>query len=116
MLPPDSRLTASSDIKSVVVSGSRVRTSILAIYTAPSNVGHIRFACIAGKKVHASAVIRHAVQRKLRAACKELSTSLVGSYDIVVVALSATIRSMSLRDVERDIAQGVERLGIKEVL
>ncbi len=84
----------------------------MTIYSAPSTEGRIRFACVAGKKVDKSAVVRHAVQRKLRAACREHITALRGSYDIVVVALTPTIRSMSLQDISQEIAGGLEKAGI----
>lgn len=112
MLAPDNRLTASQDIESVVKSGTRTRAGIVTIYSAPSTKGRIRFACVAGKKVDKSAVVRHGVQRKLRAACREHITALQGSYDIVVVALTPTIRSMSLQDVSREIVDGLRKAGI----
>ncbi len=112
MLSPNNRLTASSDIERVVVSGTRVRTRIVAIYSAPSNVGRIRFACVAGKKVHKSSVIRHSLQRKLRAACRSAITRIPGSYDIVVVALTPTIRSMKLQEVTQEITDGLVKVGV----
>lgn len=114
MLSSPNRLTASSDIERVVVKGARVRTNIITIYSAPSDKGRIRLACVAGKKVHPSAVIRHSIQRKLRAACRLHITSLSGSYDIVVVALNQEIRVMSVDEVVRDIARGLEKMGIKQ--
>jgi ribonuclease P protein component len=113
MLASKNRLTASQDIERVVKSGTRVRTKIMTIYSAPSQEGRIRFACVAGKKVHKSAIVRHAVQRKLRAACRERVTSLEGSYDIVVVALTPTIRSMSLQEISGELIHGLETVGIR---
>ncbi len=112
MLASNNRLTASRDIEKVVMSGTRVRTKIMTIYSAPSTEGRVRFACVAGKKVHKSAVVRHAVQRKLRAACRGQVTSLNGSYDIVVVALTPTIRSINLAELRREIVSGLETMGL----
>ncbi|HLC49755.1 MAG TPA: ribonuclease P protein component [Candidatus Andersenbacteria bacterium] len=107
MLKKENRLTKSQDIENIVRGGARLRTKHMVIYTMPSTQGHIRFACVAGKKVHASAVIRHSVQRKIRAACSIIVTSRPGSYDIVVVALTPAIRSMDIQDVVRDITPGL---------
>ncbi len=107
MLALENRLTASSDIKKVVMQGRCVRTKSMNICSSPSSLNHVRFACVAGKKVHASAVVRHGVQRKLRAACREVITTIDGSYDIVVVALTKNIRSMSVRDIAKEITSGL---------
>lgn len=112
MLASTNRLTASQDIERVVKGGARVRTNIVALYSAPSTEGVVRFACVAGKKVHKSAVVRHGVQRKLREACRKQSTLYTGSYDIVVVALTPQISSMDLEDVSQEIAHGLKILGI----
>ncbi|MEK7500234.1 MAG: ribonuclease P protein component [Patescibacteria group bacterium] len=88
MLARKNRLTKSIDIENVVVRGTRVRGKNIAIYSAVNTLPVVRFACVAGKKVHASSVVRHRVQRKIRAACASVITSFRGSYDIVVVAQS----------------------------
>jgi len=107
MLARKNRLTASSDIQQVVVHGARVRTNNLSIYSAPNAVNNTRFACVAGKKVHASAVVRHSIQRKIRAACASITTSFTSSYDIVVVALIKDVRSMSVQDMVQEISKGL---------
>lgn len=103
MLPFKNRLSADSDIKRVVTTGARVRTNIASVYIAPSNVGALRFACIAGKKVHKSAVVRHSVQRKIRSACKFLDIKQE-QLDIVIVATTPEIRFMKVQDIAREIS------------
>ncbi|MDA1168781.1 MAG: ribonuclease P protein component [bacterium] len=107
MLARKNRLTASSDIKNVVARGSRVRGNNIAIYSAVNPLDVVRFACVAGKKVHASSVVRHRVQRKIRAACAYIVTTWTGSYDIVVVAQSQGVCSMSVQDIEQEIKKGL---------
>lgn len=107
MLAKKNRLTTSSDIENVVVRGLRVRGKYVTIYSAPSTHGEPRIACVAGKRVHASAVIRHSVQRKLRAACRDIVTTFHGSYDIVVVALSPDVRHISVQEIRSEISKGL---------
>lgn len=112
MLALENRLAASSDITRVVTVGSRIRVKNVALYSAPSDKGLFRFACVAGKKVHQSSVVRHAVQRKLRAACRKAITALSGSCDIVVVALSPSIQYMKVLELEQEIISGLKKLGV----
>lgn len=110
MLARKNRLTVSSDIKNVVARGSRVRGNNIAIYSAVNAHGVVRFACVAGKKVHANSVVRHRVQRKIRAACAHVVTIWTGSYDIVVVAQSQDVYSMSVQSIAQEISKGLPNI------
>lgn len=103
MLPFKNRLSADSDIKRVVTIGARTRTNIASVYIAPSKVDALRFACVVGKRVHKSAVVRHSIQRKIRAACKLLDINRVG-LDVVIVATTPEIRFMGIQDIVLEIS------------
>lgn len=107
MLTRKNRLTASSSIEQVVLRGARVQGKYVGMYYSPSHGGDLRFACVAGKKVHASAVIRHGVQRKLRAACREIVATYKGSYDIVVVARTPEVASVRVQEIISEITKGL---------
>lgn len=107
MLARKNRLTASSDIENAVKRGARVRGENIAIYSVANAFSISRFACVAGKKVHSSSVVRHRVQRKIRAACADIATSWNGSYDIVVVAQSQNVSRMSIQDIAKEILKGL---------
>lgn len=110
MLAKKNRLAASSDIEDVVVRGARVQGKYVTIYYSPSVGGEVRFACVAGKKVHASAVVRHRVQRKLRAACREIVTTYKGSYDIVVVARTPEVASVNVQEIISEITKRLPQI------
>lgn len=101
MLASSFRLRASADIERVTRAGKRLVVPIATIYLlSPSPSGHTRIACVAGKRVHKSSVVRHAVQRKLRAACRTLPLDLKDSYDMVIIASRADIRTMKQEEIK----------------
>ena len=100
MLSPKFRLRASADIERTIRAGKRIQTPFAALYIlAPSVVAHVRICCVAGKKVDTSAVVRHAVQRKLRAASAALPIQSDNPYDMVIVASNTLSRTMKIKEI-----------------
>ena len=89
--------------------GARVQTEHVVIYSAPSLSGTFRCACIVGKKVHKSAVIRHRIQRRLREACKQCMVAISGAYDIVVIAKKQHIQLMDMQEIIHEIKGGIQK-------
>jgi ribonuclease P protein component len=80
------RLHRRQDIEQAVRYGTRVVTPYIAVYWRTSiAAAQPRIACIAGKRVHASAVRRHRAQRLLRALAKEIIPRLQSGVDMVWV-------------------------------
>ncbi len=103
------RLASSQDIERVMKTGARVQTEHAVIYSAPSPSGTFRCACIVGKKVHKSAVIRHRIQRRLREACKESMVAISSAYDIVVIAKKQHIQLMDMQEIVHEITGGIQK-------
>lgn len=87
MLSGKHRLRRDEDIKRVLHTGERIRTRALQVsllkttLTAPARVS-----VVAGKRVHASAIVRHKVQRLLREIVADVLRQYPTGYDMVVVA------------------------------
>ncbi len=108
MLPPLSRLRASGDIERVIKTGRRISTPIATLYIlSPSTAGCVRISCVVGKKVHKLSVVRHRVQRKLRAACNALPLGADRSYDMVIVASNVNIRTMKNDEITTILLHGI---------
>ncbi len=71
----------------VVRRGRRLRTPYLVMYVLRSTAGSSRVACVVGKKVHRTAVVRHRIQRQMREIAQQTIPSLSRSHDMVWVAL-----------------------------
>ena len=101
MLPRPHRLHRQDDIIRVVRTGQKIITPYVIIHylrtTTPS-----RIACVVGKKVSPSAVIRHRYQRYLRAIAATIYPSLsANTYDMVWVgrpSLTQVAKSTVLKD------------------
>lgn len=110
MLARSDRLHLSADIERVTRTGVRTQTPIGAVYIlTPSPAGRTRIACVVGKRVHSSAVVRHATQRKLRHACRALPNTPHGPYDMVVVASTAGIRTMNQKEIIDILSHAINR-------
>lgn len=110
MLARSDRLHRSAEIEHVIRTGLRTRTPIGTIYLLISpHTGRRRIACVAGKRVHSSAVARHAVQRKLRHACRALPNTPRTSYDMVVVASTVDIRTMKNKEITDILRHAITR-------
>ena len=78
------------------------------IYTYPLPSGElVRVACIVGKRVHASSVVRHAIQRRLRAACSALIPMINGPYRIVIVVSNGVVLDVDFQQLMSDIYYGI---------
>jgi ribonuclease P protein component len=99
----------SREIEHLVKTGTKIRVSFGTVYIhIPSETGISRVACVAGKKAHRLAVIRHAIQRRLRAAVKSLpSSSSIPSYEMVIVASSVKVREMEFQDIIGELHHGL---------
>ncbi|MEO6077419.1 MAG: ribonuclease P protein component [Candidatus Andersenbacteria bacterium] len=107
MLQPQNRLRDSVEITQALRSGGRVRLPLFDIFVAPSTASVIRVACVVGKRAHAHAVQRHAIARRLRAACARVVVCIPGSYNVVIVGKSSVVLSASFEDIIRDIYYGI---------
>lgn len=104
MLPSRFRLTASADIERVITIGTRVYTPFATLYVlAQPEKDCTRIACVVGKRVDKTAVVRHAVQRKLRAAIITLPVTMKASYDMVIVASNTRARLMKSSEITEHI-------------
>lgn len=103
------RLTSSKDIERVIKTGSRAQMEHVVIYAAVSGGNGSRCACVVGKKVHKSAVIRHRIQRRMREACKKSIVAISGAYDIVVIAKTQHIQLMDMQELINEIADGFHK-------
>lgn len=108
MVGPQHRLRASSEIMQTLKNGRRVHFSCYDIYTRPLEAGaHVRMACIAGKRVHGSSVVRHAVQRRVRSAFGVLIPAINAPYAVVIVVTSSVVLGMDFKRLLHDIYYGV---------
>lgn len=108
MLSPKLRLRASADIERAIRTGKRIQTPFATVYIlTPSTVAHARICCVAGKKVDASAVVRHAVQRKLRAASAALPIQSDNPYDMVIVASNTLSRIMKIEEITNHLLHAI---------
>lgn len=90
MLARPHRLTSSKEIRSCVTRGRRLLTPYFTLYwREKASDTPTRAACVAGKKISPSSVIRHRAKRQLREVAREIITFLPRRYDIVLVARPA---------------------------
>src|SRR5258708_4795019 len=108
MLQPQARLRASVEIMRVLRSGTKTRLPYCTLYVRPTDAPYsVRIACVVGKKVHKSAVVRHAIQRRVRAACRAITTSIPVSCDVVIVVLDSVVLDVDYQSLIRDIYYGI---------
>lgn len=100
MLPKVYRLHRSSDIVSVVRTGKKIITPYVIIHSRKALAGatYTRVACVVGKKVSPSAVIRHRYQRWLRVVAEKHLLSFGGVCDMVWVGRSSLLQVKRLAD------------------
>lgn len=109
MMKPDNRLRASADIMRVLKSGRKARFFGFSLYVAPvleSGAG-LRIACIVGKKVHASSVVRHAIQRRVRAAAARSIHALPTGYDVVIVVHDGVLLTVDFEEMIQSLYYGI---------
>lgn len=108
MFSRTNRLSSSRDIQRTLKAGLRAKTKLFSIYVAQSGGASMRFVCVVGKKVHKSSVVRHAIQRRIRAACRKIQFPDNWYRDVVLLALSSEIQTMSIEDIASDIQYGLQ--------
>ncbi|HSX24487.1 MAG TPA: ribonuclease P protein component [Candidatus Andersenbacteria bacterium] len=109
MMKPPYRLRSSHIIRETLRYGARSRLSYGDIYTAPSaDAESVAIACIVGKRVHASSVVRHAIQRRVRAACGKLIPLINGPYVIVIVVSDSVVLDMDFQVLMSDIYYAIQ--------
>lgn len=109
MLHVSFRLRASADIQQVLRAGKRIHIPFAAVYIlVPSPAKQTRITCVVGKRVHKTSVVRHAVQRKLRAAASALPLKQDEPYDMVIVGLSAQVRMMTNEEITKHILHAIQ--------
>lgn len=108
MLQPQNRLRDSGEIMETLRRGARFRLPYCEIYVVGSaGQQRSRFACIAGKRVHAHAVVRHAVQRRLRAVSARIIPCIPVPCDVVIVVSSSVVLDMDFNSLVRDVYYGI---------
>jgi ribonuclease P protein component len=107
MLQPENRLRDSLEINQALRSGGRVRLPLFDIFITPSPTDTVRVACVVGKRAHAHAVQRHAIARRLRAACARVVASVSSPCNVVIVGKSSVVLDVSFEDIIRDIYYGI---------
>ncbi len=104
MLRPQHRLRASATIRETLRYGVRSHLPYADIYTNPvEGSGAVSMACIVGKRVHASSVIRHAAQRRVRAAFNTLIPLINAPYTVVIVVSDSVVLDVDFQSLMRDI-------------
>ncbi len=112
MLPRHFRLAKSSNIRDAIRRGKVYRTPYVRIYAYAAHTQvHSRVACIVGRRIHASAVVRHRFQRMLREAARAAIATLPHPYDMVWVAKPEIVRVRSLPELRESLRYTIEKLG-----
>ena len=101
MLAYKHRLRREEDIKEVLRTGTRVYTPVAAFTVRKTTpIESARVCVITGKKVHTSAVVRHRVQRLLRAVAQDVVAEKATGYDMVMVAQAPAVKIRAKADFE----------------
>lgn len=99
----------SLEIKDIIQCGQRFELPALRLYVHPNRFLPPKTACIVGKKVHRSAVVRHRYQRLLREAVRAAICSGV-KYDMVVVAKPEILTLKKLSELQNVLKPCFENL------
>lgn len=103
MLPARHRLRSSQDIKNTLRLGRCFEAPYARVCFKVSSQVHSRVACIVGRAVSKSSVIRHRYQRWLREASRNFFTASSRPYDIVLVARPGITHLPSLAALKEDL-------------
>lgn len=92
----------SQRVRVILREGERFETPslTLVVVSTPGSSGQV--ACVVGKKVHKSAVVRHRYQRLMRAALAEVLKKKP-AYDMVVMAKPTILSFSKLADLQREL-------------
>ncbi len=99
--PPSSGASGvnSQRIQAILRHGQRLETRYATLMVQPMSQGAAEVACVVGKKVHVSSVVRHRYQRLLRAAARPLIQAGL-KYDMVMVAKPEILSVKNLHELE----------------
>ncbi|OGG11751.1 ribonuclease P protein component [Candidatus Gottesmanbacteria bacterium RBG_13_45_10] len=101
MLPRCHRLP-SFDTRQVLRAGKRITDNNMQLIYQPAHVSGNRFAFVVGTRVDKRATVRNRVRRLLRESVQHSIPSLIGSWDVVVIAKKPFI-GQNQKDVEQEI-------------
>lgn len=104
------KLNRNNDFRRAYSRGKYLVHPILITYVVKNRAGGCRLGITASKKV-GNAVKRNRARRVITAAFQQLEPFLTGSYDIVLVARSATVRVKST-DVLPVLRRQLKKLGV----
>lgn len=110
MLPAPQRLSKDKEIQVVVKQGRRARGRFVLIYTQKAIGTGSRIACVVGKKVSPSSVIRHKYQRWLREAIRLHLSEIRQPSDMVIVGLPSLRNTLQYQDVASDVAATLKKI------
>ncbi len=89
--PRDRRLSRQADFTHVFRQGRHDSARLLAVRSAPNELGWSRFAYTVSKRVAKSAVVRNRIRRRLREAVRSLP--FAEGYDVVIVVRPPAVES-----------------------
>ncbi|MEX1997380.1 MAG: ribonuclease P protein component [Candidatus Andersenbacteria bacterium] len=112
MLPAARRLRSEKDILATIRQGRVLSTSWVRIHAKSSSAAYSRIACIVGRKVDQSAVVRHHYQRWLRVLAGEALGDIFKdqAYDMVWIALPAIKNATTLEAIRAKIWPQLKQL------
>ncbi|MEX1112262.1 MAG: ribonuclease P protein component [Candidatus Andersenbacteria bacterium] len=103
------RIRHTAEVLAVIRRGQKIRTPYLLLYLLPAK--QWRMACVVGKKVSKSAVVRHRIQRQLREIVRDVVVGASGGpYDVVVVALPSAVKVDSHQILRQAVISAVSKL------
>lgn len=102
----------SRQIQSLLRTGEHYETPSTSLVVRPADRKFSQTACVVGKKVHASSVIRHRYQRLLRAAAQAVIKNHL-AYDMVIIAKPAILKIKKLDELKKELEPLFEKLQCK---
>lgn len=82
--------------------GTHYETPSVTLVARPAALKFSQAACVVGKKVHASSVVRHRYQRLLRAAAQAAANKTF-AYDMVIIAKPAILKIKKLDELQKEL-------------
>jgi ribonuclease P protein component len=111
MLSRQFRLASRKDIMAVIRRGRKIATPHVLLYVCKNHERtSSRVACIVGKRVDASAVRRHRIQRWMREIARETISSLPQTLDMVWLALPSAREIRHKSELQESLAPHFQKL------
>lgn len=107
MLPDYMRLKSPRDFQRVRREGKRFSGHIIALNAAPNGLAYNRFGFVVNGKV-GNAVTRNRIKRQLRAAVRQLLSSLVSGVDLVIIVYPGS-KSATYNEFMNDLVNLLQR-------